>query len=76
MSFFKTFRSQKIPEECKGLEIRTESSTCTGEKIIGFYEPLSKKLLCSELVRSESDIDSFYKKYGLERPLKKDREAR
>lgn len=64
MSLFKSFKTLPVPDGCKGLEIKTESSTCTGEKIIGFYDPLSKRLLCSELVRSDEDIRAFYRKYG------------
>ncbi|SDB49165.1 hypothetical protein SAMN02910317_02488 [Ruminococcaceae bacterium FB2012] len=64
MSLFKSFKPLPVPKDCEGLEIRTESSVCTGEKIIGFYDPVSKRLLCSELVRSDEDIRAFYKKYG------------
>ena len=64
MSLFKSFKPLPVPKGCEGLEIRTESSTCTGERIIGFYEPISKKLLCSELVRSDEDVRAFYRKYG------------
>lgn len=56
---------QAIPKECIGLEVKIESSTCTGEKIIGFYNPKSKKLLYSELVTSSQDINDFYTKYGI-----------
>jgi endonuclease III-like uncharacterized protein len=42
-----------------------ESSTCTGEKTIGFYEPKTKRLLYSELVTSSKDIENFYAKYGI-----------
>ena len=67
MSLFKSFKPLPVPKGCEGLEIRTESSTCTGERIIGFYEPTSKKLLCSELVRSDEDVRAFFRKY--DRPL-------
>jgi hypothetical protein len=55
-----------IPTECVGLEVRVESSTCTGEKTVGFYDPKSKRLLRSELVTSERDVEDFYAQYGLE----------
>ena len=55
-----------IPEGFTQRDIKTESSTCTGEKTIGFYNAAEKKLLYAELVRSEDDIISFYEKYGLE----------
>lgn len=71
MSLFKSFRTVPLPKECEGLSVRVESSTCTGEKVIGFYEPVSKKLLCSELVRTDADIEAFCKKYGTELPKKR-----
>lgn len=49
------------------MEVKIESSTCTGEKTIGFFDPVSRKLLYRELVRSEHDIADFYEKYGLKR---------
>lgn len=56
---------QPIPTECIGLEVKVESSTCTGEKTIGFYNPKNKKLLYSELVTSSQDIKNFYEKYKI-----------
>ena len=54
-----------VPDDCKGLEVKVQSSTCTGEKVIGFYDRKTRELKYSELVRSENDIESFYEKYGL-----------
>ena len=54
-----------VPEDCKGLEIKVQSSTCTGEKVIGFYDRKTHELKYSELVESESDIKRFYDKYGI-----------
>ncbi|MBR1393127.1 MAG: hypothetical protein IJ561_04760 [Ruminococcus sp.] len=65
MSLFKKPRTAAVPKGCEGLEVRIESSTCTGEKVIGFYEPVSKKLLYSELVRSDEDIKAFCERYGV-----------
>ncbi|MCI5910313.1 MAG: hypothetical protein PUB76_06785 [Oscillospiraceae bacterium] len=68
MSIFKRhIKPVQIPKECIGLEIQTQSSICTGERIIGFYDPKTKKLLYSELASTEKDVDAFYKKYGAER---------
>jgi hypothetical protein len=39
---------------------------CTGEKTIGFYSAADKKLHYAELVRSNSDIEALYRKYGIE----------
>lgn len=54
-----------IPEGCEGLEIKVTSSTCTGEKVIGFYDRRTRELKYGELVQSDSDIADFYEKYGL-----------
>lgn len=55
----------KIPAECIGLEIRLESSVCTGETTIGFYDPETKKLRYAELVTSQKDIDRYCEKYKI-----------
>ena len=55
-----------VPDECRGLKIKTQSRICTGETIIGFYDANTRKLLYAELVRNQSDIDNYYKKYGME----------
>lgn len=70
MFFKSTLKAKPIPEECKGLEIKVQSSTCTGEKTIGFFDRVSGRLLYSELVRSDDDITRFYEKYGRERKNK------
>ncbi len=68
MSLFKKAQKCKpIPKECEGLEVKVQSSTCTGEKTIGFFDRVSGRLLYSELVKSDEDIAYFYAKYGLKR---------
>ncbi len=64
MSFLKK-KSLPVPKDCEGLQIKVMSSTCTGEKIIGFYDRKTHELRCSELVQSDDDIKGFYKKYGI-----------
>lgn len=61
------FRKKKmpVPAECEGMKIKVMSSTCTGERVIGFYDRKTHELKYSELVESESDIQRFYEKYGL-----------
>lgn len=54
-----------IPEGFSAGDIKIESSTCTGEKTIGFYSSREKRLVCAELVRSEEDIAAFCQKYGV-----------
>ena len=57
--------TEPIPEGFTEADIKVESSTCTGEKTIGFFSKADKKLHYSELVRSQRDIDNFYRKYGI-----------
>ena len=49
-------------------DVRTESSICTGETTIGFYDPAAGKLLCAVVVRTQADIDAFFASYGWKRP--------
>ena len=53
-----------IPEPFTAADIRTEASTCTGERTIGFYDRGAHRLRYAELVRSAQDIRDFYTKYG------------
>lgn len=55
-----------IPNGFTAEDIKMESSICTGEKTIGFYSPADKKLHYAELVRTNADIENFYRKYGVE----------
>lgn len=64
MSIFK-HRTLPIPEPFTADDIKIESSICTGEKTIGFYDRATKKLVYAELVRSDRDIRDFYAKYGV-----------
>lgn len=59
MSIFRKKVTKKVPEGCEGLEIKVQTSTCTGE------------LKYKELVRSKEDIDAFYESYGLVPPVDK-----
>lgn len=63
----KSKKSIKIPDGFTANDIKIESSVCTGEKTIGFYSNAEKRLVCAELVRTQSDIDAFYEKYGVKR---------
>lgn len=56
-----------IPDGFTPDSIRMESSICTGETTIGFYNPTEKRLCYAEFVRNEADVDAFYAKYGLQR---------
>ena len=63
----KKLKPTPIPQGFTASDIKVESSICTGEKTIGFYSPADKKLHFAELVRSDSDIEDFYRKYGISR---------
>ena len=65
MSIFKKNVPLPIPAPFSADDIKIESSTCTGEKTIGFFDKTSNRLVYAELVRSENDIEAFYKKYGI-----------
>lgn len=63
----KNRKNLPIPQGFTADDIKVESSICTGEKTIGFYSPADKKLHFAELIRSDSDIEDFYRKYGISR---------
>lgn len=56
---------EKIPDGFAAEDIKVESSICTGEKTIGFFDRKIGKLAYAELVRCDEDIEKFYLKYGL-----------
>ncbi|ADU23358.1 MULTISPECIES: hypothetical protein [Ruminococcus] len=74
MGIFKKKVTKKVPEDCEGLEIKVQTSTCTGEKTIGFFDRKTGELRYKELVRTSEDIDSFYESYGLVPPVDKNGE--
>jgi hypothetical protein len=67
MPLFHRRKPQPIPEPFTAEDIRTESSICTGEQTIGFYDKRAQKLRFAELVRCDADIERFYRNYGLKR---------
>ena len=62
--FHRKKESLPIPEPFTAADIRTEASTCTGERTIGFYDRGAHRLRYAELVRSAQDIRDFFSKYG------------
>ena len=46
-------------------DVVMESSICTGEKTIGFKNPQTGRTERSVVVRSEQDIDDFYREHKL-----------
>lgn len=67
--FFRKKGARAIPPQGMGrADIRTESSICTGETTIGFYDPRTGKLLQAVAVRSPQEIAAYYVLYGFEPP--------
>ena len=64
--FKKKNKIEEIPDDVKGFEIRTESSICTGETVIGFYDPKKGRLVHEEFVADEKDIRKFCSRYGID----------
>ena len=62
--FLRKKETLPIPEPFSAADIRTEASTCTGERTIGFYDRGEHRLRYAELVLSAQDIRDFYTKYG------------
>lgn len=62
----KKIKQLPLPNGFTAEDIKIESSICTGEKTIGFYSAADKKLHYAELVRTNADIEDFYRKYGIE----------
>lgn len=56
----------KIPDGFTAEDIKIQSSICTGEKTIGFYNTKTGALAYAELVRDNADIEAFYLKYGID----------
>lgn len=50
--------------------IKTQSSICTGETLIGFWDPKTGRLLQAVVVRNETDIAAFYRAYGYKPPCR------
>lgn len=56
------------PEGFGAADIRTQSSICTGETTVGFYDSRTGRLLQAVVVRTPQDLADFYHSYGFEPP--------
>jgi hypothetical protein len=65
MLFKKKNKVLPIPQGFTAEDIRVESSTCTGERTVGFFSTAENRLMYAELVTRDEDIDKFYEKYGV-----------
>lgn len=54
------------PEGFGAGDIRTQSSICTGETTVGFYDPHTGNLLRAVVVRTPQDLADFYRSYGFD----------
>ena len=52
------------PDGMRETDIALESSTCTGETVIGFRSKTNGRLLNAVAVRNRADIAAFYRSYG------------
>lgn len=51
-------------------DIQQQSSICTGETVIGFWDSKAHRLLQAVVVRTPADVTAFYRSYGFEPPTK------
>lgn len=58
------------PDGMTAADIRTQSSICTGETLIGFWDPHTDQLRQAVVVRNRVDIATFYHSYGWEPPCR------
>lgn len=65
MGFFKR-RPEVLtpPEGCTAQDIKTQSSICTGETLIGFQNKHTGQLMQAVCVHSKAEIDAYYRRYG------------
>ena len=66
MSLFKRKEPPKIPYDPAAQEPALRSSICTGEMTVGFLDRQTGKFKEYELARSQSDVDTFCKRVGIE----------
>lgn len=56
----------KIPYDPEKLEPALRTSICTGEMVVGFLDRETGRFREYELSRSQSDVDEFCKRVGIE----------
>jgi len=66
MSLFKKKEPPRIPYDPAAQEPAVRSSICTGELVVGFLDRETGKFKEYELARSQSDVDVFCKRVGIE----------
>ena len=66
MKLFRKKEPPKIPYDPAKQEPALRSSICTGEMTVGFLDRQTGKFKEYELARSQSDVDTFCKRVGVE----------
>ena len=66
MSLFRKKETPKIPYDPVTQEPAVRSSICTGEMVVGFVERGTGKFREYELARSQSDVETFCRRVGIE----------
>ena len=66
MSLFKKKEPPKIPYDPAAQEPAVRSSICTGEMVVGFLDRETGKFREYELARSQSDVEAFCRRVGIE----------
>ena len=66
MSLFRKKEPPRIPYDPETQEPAVRSSICTGEMVVGFLDHGTGKFREYELARSQSDVDTFCKRVGIE----------
>ncbi len=66
MSLFRKKTPPAIPYDPETQEPAVRSSICTGEMTVGFIDRKKGKFREYELARSQSDVDAFCKRVGIE----------
>lgn len=66
MKLFQKKDPPKIPYDPSKQEPALRSSICTGEMVVGFIDRGTGKFHEYELARSQSDVDVFCRRVGIE----------
>ena len=66
MNLFRKKKLPGIPYDPAAQEPAVRSSICTGELVVGFLDRETGKFKEYELARSQSDVDVFCKRVGIE----------
>ena len=66
MKLFRKKEPPKIPYNPAKQEPALRSSICTGEMVVGFIDRGTGKFREYELARSQSDVDVFCRRVGIE----------